>query len=85
MTSIFSMAATKIEVASNFFLTANRILYSLKKVLHVTFNVCLHNVVLDTQKLDFFRFSGYLFSKTLEISIPFAWHIYICLDERRII
>ena len=75
ITSIFLMATTKIfisivEIApKNFFSTANRI-FLLNQKHFPNKNICmqnlfffLHNVVLDTQNLDFFPFLWVIFFK----------------------
>ena len=96
MASIFFMATTKnfpnnIEIAPKFFLfflTANTILYSNKYFPEIFMQIlifCLHNIVLDTQKLFFFTVSLDNFFKQAKTPISFVWHVFICHDQCLII
>ena len=86
MTIVFLMATTKlfsskIEISLKEFFLQPQIDFLLKQTIQKEFfmqilNFCLHNVVLDLQKLDFFHFPGKRFSNRLK-TFMFLYGMFI--------
>ena len=85
---------SKIEIApkifSFFFSTLNQHFFSnfalkqtfsKKKICMHILSFCMHNVVHDAQKLEFFPFLWITFFKQAKNSCFFVWHVCICLDQ----